>query len=190
MNKPTFRFEKTPVWRAFLQVIKTGIFVCAAVDIVVMFIAVVMRYIFHEDFFGYEEILMNVILWMYYLGAAYATYNETHIKGDVMSFVFKTGKQKKFYNLSMVIISIIIMAFWVVWGFQYASWNIHSGGTSSALHIPLWIGQISIYIGILGLFFFAILNLAKYIVMKPEDFVADEPTATATDVPEEEVNAS
>ena len=91
MNKPTFKFEKTPVWRAFLQVIKTGIFVCAAVDIVVMFVAVVMRYIFHEDFFGYEEILMNVILWMYYLGAAYATYNETHIKGDVMSFVFKTG---------------------------------------------------------------------------------------------------
>lgn len=174
MNKPVFAFEKTPFWRGFLQVIRTGIFICAVVDIVVMFVAVLMRYVFHEDFFGYEEILLTVILWMYYLGAAYATYNETHIRGDIASFLFKTGKQKKFYNISMVAFSIIIMSFWIVWGFQYASWNVLSGGTSSALHIPLWIGQIAIYVGILGLFFFAILNLVRYIKMKPEDFVADQ----------------
>lgn len=174
MNKYYFKFESSKAWQAFLQVIKTGIFICAVITVAVMFIAVLMRYVFKLDFLGYEEIELTLILWLYYLGAAYATYNETHIKGDVMSFIFKSGKGKKFYNISIIVFSLIVMAFWVVWGFQYALWNITSGGTSAALHIPLWIVQIAIYVGILGLFFFAVLNLVRYIKMKPEDFVAEK----------------
>jgi len=170
--KPTFAFENTKVWKFFLQLLRNITFVCAVISIVVMVTAVVLRYIFHKDFVGYEEIILLVALWMYYIGACYATYNETHIRGDMMSQLFKTGKSLKFYWVSIDTFSSVVMAFWVVWGFKWLIWNFKAWGTTTALHIPLFYSYLAIYIGILGLFFLCVFNLIKYIIMKPEDYDA------------------
>lgn len=174
MKKITFAFENTFLWNAILNAIRFLIFLCAAVALVVMVASVFMRYVMHMDFFGYEDVLMLFVIWMYYLGATYATYEETHIKGDMMSHLFKTPKAKKFYNISIYAFAVVCMAFWMKWGFGYVTWNFSTGGTTSALKIPLVASQIAIYVGICGLFFFSVLHLIRYIMMKPEYFIAKE----------------
>ena len=173
MQESTLAIEKTFLWNAILKSLRGLIFICAVVTLVVMVASVIMRYFFHLDFFGYEDIEMLFILWLYYLGGAYATWEETHIKGDVMSFLFKSAKAKKFYVVSIHVFSVACMAFWMKWGADYVIWNYNAGGKTSALKIPLIFPRLAIYVGICGLFIYSIFHLIKYIKMKPEEFLKE-----------------
>lgn len=157
-----------------LKAIRFLIFVCGAVTLIVMVASVFMRYIMHMDFFGYEDIVLIFVLWLYYLGGIYATYEETHIRGDMMSHLFKTPKAKKYYNISLNVFAVVCMSFWIKWGFSYVKWNFLAGGRTSALKIPLIISQAAIYTGICGLFFYSVFHLIRYIKMKPEEFEVKE----------------
>ncbi len=169
MENTTLAIEKTFLWQAFLKILKLLIFICGAVPLVIIFVSVFMRYVMHKDFFGYEDIVMLFTLWLYYLGAAYATWEESHIRGDMMSFLFKSGKAKKYYKISLNAFAVICMAFWMKWGFEYVVWNFNAGGKTSALKIPLIASELAIYFGICGLFFYSIFHLVKYIKMSPAE---------------------
>ena len=173
MQRTTLAIEKTFLWNAVLKALRALIFICAVVALVVMVASVIMRYFLHMDFFGYEDIELLFILWMYYLGGAYATYEETHIKGDVLSFLFKSAKAKKFYTVSIHVFSVACMAFWMKWGFEYVMWNFNAGGKTSALKIPLIASQAAIYVGICGLFLYSLFHLIRYAKMKPEEFLKE-----------------
>ncbi len=171
MEKTVLAIEKTFIWKVILKAIRFLIFLCGVVTLTVMVAGVFMRYIMHVDFFGYEDIVLLFVLWLYYLGGIYATYEESHIRGDMMSHLFKTPKAKKFYHISLNAFAVACMAFWMKWGFSYVSWNFMAGGKTSALKIPLIASQAAIYAGICGLFFYSAFHLIKYIKMKPEEFL-------------------
>lgn len=171
MEKTALAIEKTFLWNLILKAIRLLIFLCGAITLLVMVSGVFMRYVLHKDFFGYEDIVLLFVLWLYYLGAVYATYEETHIRGDMMSYLFKTPKAKKYYNISLNAFGVVCMAFWMKWGFSYVVWNFFAGGKTSALKIPLVASQTAIYVGICGLFFYSIFHLIRYIKMKPEEFL-------------------
>jgi TRAP-type C4-dicarboxylate transport system permease small subunit len=173
MQRTTLAIERTFLWNAVLKVLRTLIFICAVVTLVVMIASVIMRYFLHMDFFGYEDIEILFILWMYYLGGAYATWEESHIKGDVVSFFFKSAKAKKFYKVSIQVFAVVCMSFWMKWGLEYVMWNFNAAGKTSALKIPLVASQAAIYVGICGLFIYSLFHLIKYIKMKPEEFLTE-----------------
>lgn len=171
MEKTTLAIEKTFLWNAALKALRFLIFICGVIPLVLITISVFMRYVLHKDFFGYEDIVLLFTLWLYYLAATYATWEESHIKGDMMSFLFKSGKAKKYYNISLNAFGVICMAFWMKWGFEYVVWNFNAGGRTSALKMPLIASELAIYIGIFGLFFYSLFHLVKYIKMRPEELL-------------------
>ena len=52
------------------------------------FMVVVIRYGFQGDLFAYEEWLLPICFWMYFLGSAIGTYEDTQIKADVLESWF------------------------------------------------------------------------------------------------------
>ena len=47
-------------------------------------LVVVVRYVFHADLFAYEEIILPTAFALYFIGAARASYDDTHIKADLV----------------------------------------------------------------------------------------------------------
>ena len=62
------------------------------VMLTILAIVVGMRYVLHQDFYGYNEIVLADSFWMYFIGAAFAMRREEHIKADILkNFISKKG---------------------------------------------------------------------------------------------------
>lgn len=52
--------------------------------LIILGIVVFMRYVFHKDFFGYDELAVICAYYMYFFGASYAMYEGTHVRADII----------------------------------------------------------------------------------------------------------
>ena len=52
---------------------------------ITFFLVVFLRYVLEKDLFAYEEWLLMICCWMYFLGSALGTYYDTQINADLMA---------------------------------------------------------------------------------------------------------
>ena len=53
---------------------------------------VIFRYVLHRDLFAYEEWLLPISFWLYFMASAVATYQDTQIRADVLESLFRTPR--------------------------------------------------------------------------------------------------
>ena len=56
---------------------------------ITFFLVVFLRYVLEKDLFAYEEWLLMICCWMYFLGSALGTYYDTQINADLMANLTK-----------------------------------------------------------------------------------------------------
>ena len=62
-----------------------------------MFLAIIIsaaafvRYLLGGDLYGYEEIVKLIAFWVYFMGAAYGSFNKTHVSADLVSSYVPDG---------------------------------------------------------------------------------------------------
>ena len=66
-----------------------GVFVCAASLIMAatFFCVVILRYGFGADLFAYEEWLLIICFWLYFMASAIGTYENSHVSADLLSYL-------------------------------------------------------------------------------------------------------
>ena len=85
--------------------------------VVLIFAQVWMRYIFHVPMLWVEEIAITPAFWFYMMGAAYAVYERTHIRVDIVEIAIHNPKRRLiirfiftanhiFYNIHTIKFSI------------------------------------------------------------------------------------
>lgn len=125
---------------------------------------VLLRYIFKTDLFGLEELVIVPGFWLYFLGAAYGTRDDSHIKADLVNEFIKNRNTVgiiKIITMSITLITCLIMT---IWGFDFLVWSYSSGAKSPALNIPHYISQASVFIGFLLMSLYFLSNLIKEIL--------------------------
>ena len=93
------------------MLLKIERFILMVVPILVMLLlvtSVVMRYIFKMDLFGIEELMAIVAMWMYMIGAAYASYENSHIRADILETFIQNPKTKALFKIIENIIVLIV----------------------------------------------------------------------------------
>ena len=146
------------------MLLKIERFILMVVPILVMLLlvtSVVMRYIFKMDLFGIEELMAIVAMWMYMIGAAYASYENSHIRADILETFIQNPKTKALFKIIENIIVLIVLVPFVYWGLQYASWNIASGNKTAFWKLPMLLSQIPITIGLILMLIYTIIHLIK-----------------------------
>ena len=78
--------EKTFIWKLMEALMRWLLMISGVLLIVVITISVFMRYVLKSALFGSEEILALLAIWLYWIGGAYGSYEDSHIYAD------KTGK--------------------------------------------------------------------------------------------------
>ena len=111
---------------------------------VLMFVQVVMRYVFAKRLLGYEELARYSMIWLAFIGAAYATRLRSHIKVDILPLIIKDERSLK---KAEIIQDFLSFAFCTV--FLYWLWVLlqAAGYRTPALGIPVWVPQMGIVIG-------------------------------------------
>ncbi len=159
--------------RAMIK-IKTAIAVVVLPILPITFFFVVFfRYILERDLFAYEEWLMPICFWMFFLGSALGTYYDKQINADLLDALTENKKIIWFRKIAITFMELIITLFVLYWGWlmladeiaSYPRWK-----TTIALKIPFFVPRLGIFIGLLFMAFYS--ALAVYVLWRvgPEKY--------------------
>lgn len=154
MNK----LEKTAFWRALTKFLRAGLIVSSALVTLITFAAVITRAL-NVNFLGYEEILIICAFWLYMLGAAYGSYEDSHIKADVIVIMMKEGRTKASLALIRNTLTLILGLIFLGWAFQLFQWTIVMGNKTPVWRIPMTVSQSSLLFGLTVASFYHVVYL-------------------------------
>ena len=132
---------------------------------ITFFLVVFLRYILEKDLFAYEEWLLMICCWLYFLGSALGTYYDTQINADLMASITKNPTFLWMRKVAITLVELVITVIVLYWGIlmlsdeigMYPRWK-----TTIALKIPFIVPRIGI---VVGLFFMALYSALHLFVL-------------------------
>ena len=129
---------------------------------ITFFLVVFLRYVLEKDLFAYEEWLLMICCWMYFLGSALGTYYDTQINADLMANLTKNPFFLWFRKVAITLVELVITLVILYWGIlmlgdelgMYPRWK-----TTIALKIPFIVPRIGIVVGLFFMAFYSALHL-------------------------------
>lgn len=143
MNK----LEKTAFWNGLVKLLRFGLVVSAVLVTVITFAAVITRAL-NINFLGYEEVLIICAFWLYMLGTAYGSYEDSHIKADVIVVMMPEGRAKTLLALIRNALSLVLGIIFLLWAFQLFQWTIIMENKTPVWRIPMTVSQSSLLFGL------------------------------------------
>ena len=127
----------------------------------VFFFVVVLRYWFQADLFAYEEWVLMIAFWVYFLGAAMGSYQNTHVKADFLLSLIDNVKTKWIVVNCTLFIETLICIVLSYWGWlmlaeeisAYPDWQRTTG-----LELPFFIPKLGIFLGFILMTFYTALH--------------------------------
>lgn len=117
-----------------------------AVMTIIVFYAVIGRYILNQPVGWSEEYAMYFMAWAVFLGAAYTLREDAHIGVDLVTSRLKPGIRKSFMFFNYVV-GIIFFSILFYKGIQMVSFSILTGARSIATDFPEYIAHLSVPVG-------------------------------------------
>ncbi|SKA83175.1 TRAP transporter small permease [Desulfobaculum bizertense] len=152
------RTAKSSLWRYLWAVLgkfqKTMMAVSSICIVVMIFVAVVARYIFKSDFYGSEELIQMFAFWLYFMGAAQGSREKSQISADILT-CYITNKK---WNISvqfvreLITVAISLLVSW--WGIQFVAWSFHMLPKSTVFRLPMLIPHSAVGLGFVLMSFY------------------------------------
>jgi len=144
----------------------------------VFFFVVILRYWFEADLFAYEEWVLMIAFWVYFLGGAMGSYENTHVKADFLLSVIDSVRTKWIVVNFTILLETLIGCVLTYWGWlmleeeisAYPDWQRTTG-----LELPFFIPKLGIFLGFVLMTFDAALHLYSGLRDGPsEEWESDE----------------
>ncbi len=147
--------------------VKYVMILCSIVSTGCLVYSTILRYIFKSNLYGSDEIILLFAFWLYFMGAVYGSYEDSHIKADLVTVYVKNIRIKDFITLIAQVIMILVNIIVITWAWDYFMWGLEKMPLSTALKIPLVIPQSAVFFGLLLMAFYHIvyfiMNVYHYI---------------------------
>lgn len=126
------------------------------------FFVVIVRYGFEGDLFAYNEWLLMVCFWLFFMGGALGTYDGSHINADLLDYLTEDQRLRWLRKLVVTVIEVVVSIALVYWAVlmiydeieSYPNWTV-----TPALKIPFLIPRVGILVGLLMMSFYSALHL-------------------------------
>lgn len=96
------------------------------------------------DWFGSEELTLFVAFWLYFMGAACAARENTHISADMLSLFTSNIRIRAVADIIKNTIGAAMSAVFTGWCFNYVLWQAQLGAKSAVYKLPVIISTIPI----------------------------------------------
>ncbi|MBN3564857.1 TRAP transporter small permease [Aliamphritea spongicola] len=145
----------------------------------VFFFVVILRYWFQTDLFAYEEWVLMLAFWVYFLGGAMGSYENTHVKADFLLSVMDDPRKKWLVVNFTIFLEVLIGLVLSYWGWlmveeevvAYPDWQRTTG-----LELPFFIPKLGIFLGFVFMTFYTALHLYSGLRSGPSDVWEDNET--------------
>lgn len=127
-----------------------------------LFIQVLLRYVFKAPLMGIEELIIFPSIWMYMLGGASASWERSHIDCGILTLLIKREFCWNLFFLIRCVIMVGISCWLLKWAWWYFSYSMRVGKTSALLHIPMFIAESSIFVGLLLMTIYSAVEMVDY----------------------------
>jgi TRAP-type C4-dicarboxylate transport system permease small subunit len=143
------KLEKTKFWLIIQKVLRFGLIVCGVAVVLITFAATLTRAI-SVDFRGYEEFLVAFAIWLYMFGAAYGSFEKSHITADILSIVIKEGLFKDILALVRNFLIVVLGIVFFHLGIRISTMDNNNGNKNTYLEDPydrfsishaFWVGR-------------------------------------------------
>lgn len=118
-----------------------------SVSVTILMVAeIAARHLFEHGFRGLPEIYLLLVMWLYMLGASLASANRSHLRIGIMDHLITSARVRQIYQVSLNVISFIIMLFFIRWAWGLVDWGIKRPQTTPILYLPWLIPMVSIFV--------------------------------------------
>ncbi|MBR6800036.1 MAG: TRAP transporter small permease subunit [Firmicutes bacterium] len=147
------------IWDALLTIEKTIMIIASIGVVALIFISVIMRYLFDSGFKGMEELIVLVAFWIYFMGATYGSYENSHITADILTVFIKNETVKTVIDFARHVITTVILFAVSYCTVELIAYTASSGAVSAVLKIPMSIVYLPIYIGLFMMNFYSLVHI-------------------------------
>ena len=133
-------------------------------------IAVVVRYSVQTDLFAYEEVVRLAAFWLYFLGSAQGSYEDSHIRGDFFSPRIRSPKVRWLIGVTASVIECLVLMVFTGCGVLMVVESVQLYPHWPATHvwrIPLVTAHLGILVGLILMALFTLLRLCARFGQRP-----------------------
>jgi TRAP-type C4-dicarboxylate transport system permease small subunit len=164
------RLENTVFWRGLQTFLKLGLILSASLVTIITFAAVITRAL-NINFLGYEEILIICAFWLYMLGAAYGSYEKSHITADIIVVMMPDNFLKAIIQILRNLLTLVLGIIFFLWALELFQWTVELQQKTPVWRIPVTVSQSSLLFGLTIVTFYNIVYLYDEIKVFVDKFI-------------------
>ena len=115
--------------------------------IILCFLQVLFRYVFKISAPWTEELSRYFMVWLIFIGAAWAVHAQNHIEIDVLELFFKNPVVRSIIELVTSLIIVVFSAYFLYSAAVYIPQVVASNERTIALGLPMWLPQSCLLVG-------------------------------------------
>ena len=169
------RAGNSPLTRGIKALYQSAIFLSGVIILLAMVAMVLLRYVFHMNLFGMDEIILCFVFWFYFFGGVNGSMEDSQIRADVVSVMIKSEKVKWGLRIFTRLIEIGVLCFLVAMSIGLFLTNCQRMPTTQGLKIPYIIPQFAIVVGFLLMLLYTVGHLLTQIADGPAPAKGKEP---------------
>lgn len=162
-----------------MKVFNTIMFIASGLVCGMIIVGAFMRYILHKDFYGSEELILLAAFWMYYIGSAVATYEDSHISADLIRSSLKSEKALAVQKFLVTIVSLFLFLILSKWSYDFIMWSIDKGATTAVYKFPMVYSQASLLFTFVLSSIYTVMHLVKSVAALKKAFSTGNPEKEA-----------
>jgi len=115
-----------------------------------IFLAVILRYVFHAPIIGMEELTLLAAAWLYFVGAGYAVQKEVYIKADILDVFPLFARNQlltKGLKVTFILLSIVAVSALFYLGLEYCLWAAEVNARTQQFLLSVNYGAASVVVG-------------------------------------------
>ena len=155
--------------RALLAAQRWILFICCALVVIGLFAQVILRYVLGTTILGLNELILIPTIWMYFIGASYASAEGTHISADVLQVYLRSNRIKQVVRTIVSAISLAVGLILSWWACLYIQHSLDRPGATPVFGLPLIIVQMAVIVGFILMSFYTAVDLYRAIAQLKSD---------------------
>lgn len=153
-----------------LELVKrTVLIICNLALMLIVVASFLARYLFSYDLYGAEEFLLIAAFWLYFIGAAFGSYEKSHIEADFIQSMLGDTPVTRVLGYLRDVIELGVLVVLTYWSWLLISFSIERWPISPGWKIPLVVPQSAILVGFTLMTLHASVHLWRRITATPTE---------------------
>lgn len=153
--------------RTLVLIKKIVLIICSLAVVLMVVAAFFARYFFSYDLYGIEEFLMVAAFWLYFMGAAYGSYEKSHIEANFVQSIFGDTPVTRAVGHLRDVIELGVLVVLTYWSWLLITFAYVRSSVTPGWRIPLLVPQSAILVGFILMTLFASIHYWRKLAGKP-----------------------